>query len=47
MSTLARSSIYDRAYPEEPLIASRKTVGLTKRSSVLLFVQPDEKLLES
>ena len=46
MSTLARSSIYDRAYPKKPLIASRKAVGLTKRSSVLLFVQPDEKLLE-
>ena len=46
-SALARSPIYDRAYLEKPLIASpSKPVGLTKRSLVLLFVQPDEKLLE-
>ena len=46
-STSARSPMYDRAYPEKHLIASpSKPVRLTKRSSVLLFVQPDEMLLE-
>ena len=46
-STLARSPISDRIYSEKTLIASpSKHMGVTKVSSVLLFVQLDKIFLE-
>ena len=46
-STLARPPIYDRAYPEMLSTAfPGNPVGITKPSSLLLFVQPDQRFLE-
>ena len=46
-STLARPTIYDRAYPEVLSTASPgNPVGITKPSQLLLFVQPEKKFLE-
>ena len=46
-STLARHSIYDRAYPEKLCTVSPgNPVGVTNLSLILLFVKPDKKSLE-
>ena len=46
-STLARPPIYDRAYPDKlSAAASDNPLGVTKPSSLSLFVQPNESSLE-